>query len=90
MIDIANPRPGGAKHCSDTRAAHFIAKGIAVRLPDGRIRFRDQDRLRFQAHEFRQTLWEERRAFDQYRKGKVFWNGSTGALKMHRPGEVIS
>jgi hypothetical protein len=90
MIAIANPRPGGAKHTSSARAAHFVKRGIAEWLPDGRIRFVDQARLRHQAADMRRQMQEEAREFERNRKGIVYWNGSRGPLLTHRPGEVIS
>lgn len=76
MITIANPRPGGAKHTSPDRAAQFVKRGIAEWLPDGRIHFVDQARLRHQAAELRQTLREEAIEFARNRSGVVYWNGA--------------
>ncbi len=89
-IRIANPRLGGAKEISVRRAEEFVARGIAAWLPDGRIQFVDQVRLRYQAAEMRQNLREERREFERNRRGIVFWNGSKDPTLMHRPGEVVS
>lgn len=89
-IRIANPRLGGAKEISVRRAEEFIHRGIAAWLPDGRLRFVDQVRLRHQAAEFRQRLWEEAREFERNRKGVVYWNGTENPSFMHKPGEVVS
>ncbi len=89
-IEIANPRSGGAKRTSARRAEEFIQRGIATWLPDGKVMFVEQARLRFAAAEMRQSLWEEAREFERNRKGVVFWNGEESELAMHRPGEVRS
>lgn len=90
MITIANPRAGGAKHTSTDRAAHFVKRGIAEWLPDGRLQFVVQARLHHLAADMRQAFREEIREFYRNRKGVVYWNGDTGSLQMRRPGEVRS
>ena len=89
-IPIANPRLGGAKAISVRRAEEFIHRGIAAWLPDGRLQFVDQVRLRHQACEMRQTLREEAREFAKNRNGVVYWNGTDDPSYMHKPGEVVS
>jgi hypothetical protein len=81
---------GGAKEISVRRAEKFVHQGIAAWLPDCRIRFVDQVRLRHHAAEFRQTLREEAREFARNRGGIVFWNGRANPSLMHKPGEVVS
>ena len=39
QVSIPNPRLGGARRTSVRRAMRFVCRGIAVWLPDGRIRF---------------------------------------------------
>jgi hypothetical protein len=94
-ITIANPRCGGAKHTSQRRAEIFVRRGIARWLPDGRIEFLPQSRLRFEAAEMRQTLREEAIQFAQNRGGVVYWNGARSVylrgtdIAMYKPGSNV-
>ena len=90
QVAIANPRLGGARRTSVRRAMRFVRRGMAVWLPDGRIRFVERADVRNRAAEMRQTLREEAREFAVNRGGILFWNGSDSPLAMYRPGEVRS
>jgi hypothetical protein len=91
-IAIANPRIGGAKHTSLARAQNFIRRGIARWLPDGRLEFVEQSRIRHLAAELRQLLREEAIQFAKNRRGIVYWNGARSVyvngtdLAMFAPG----
>ncbi len=68
----------------------FVRRGIAVWLPDGRIRFVERADVRNCAAEMRQVLREEAREFAVTRGGILFWNGAKDPSAMFRPGEVRS
>jgi hypothetical protein len=84
QIEIANPLPGGSCWTSLKRAENFVRRGLAM-MRDGVLVFygpTQEFRERFQAAEFE-------RAFRHGRGDRVYWNGSAGAEKMKRPGEVV-
>jgi hypothetical protein len=94
-VTIANPRCGGAKHNSLPRGEAFIRRGIARWLPDGRIEFMQQTRLRYEAAELRQTPREEAIQFARNRGGVVYWNGARSVyvngrdVAMYPPGSNV-
>ena len=90
QVSIPNPRLGGARRTSVRRAMRFVRRGMAVWLPDGRIRFVEKADVRNRAAEMRQTLREEAREFAVNRGGILFWNGAKDPSAMFRPGEVRS
>jgi hypothetical protein len=90
QVAIANPRLGGARRTSVRRAMRFVRRGMAVWLPDGRIRFVEKADVRSRSAEMRQTLREEAREFAVNRGGILFWNGTKDPSAMFRPGEVRS
>jgi hypothetical protein len=95
-VTIANPRCGGAKHTSLRRAEAFVRRGIARWLPDRRIEFVEQARLRYQAAELRQTLREEAIQFARNRGGVIYWNGARSVyvngsdVAMYPPGSNVT
>lgn len=74
--EISNPRLGGSRYTSIRQAAEFVKRGIAVWLPDGRLRFTDQANAGHMAAEMSRSLREEAEEFARNRGERVYWNGS--------------
>jgi hypothetical protein len=76
MIEISNPREGGARYTSERRARDLMRRGIAEELPDGRLHFVEGMRTVFLASESAIASREEAAEFRRNRGDRVYWNGA--------------
>jgi hypothetical protein len=91
-VKVVNSVSNGSGDIRRRDAEFFLSQGRAVHVG----RFAGQDHIRLvENHPLNRTAAlraanDERRSFEQNRRGIVFWNGHTGPGEIHSPGEVVS